>query len=188
MFPGWEFAAGTFLIGMAILLILFAGEASKSTAQFGVLVFVIGTAILLMAARFQALMDGIIFGPSLLVFNNQLGILSGLLWLIPVVTTFHFTGKYSENIYLRSLLGAALVLAASILMLQTSEHLMLLFWRQEIMSWKAVIVWFVAGFFFHFAGFQMQVKMANPIAFRLFLTYLGFFAVQEGIALIRSIQ
>jgi hypothetical protein len=140
-----------------------------------------------MAARFPGLMDGIIFGPSLIVFNNQLGILSGLLWLIPVMTTFQFSGKYAENIYLRSFLGAALVLAASILMLQTSEYTMLLFWRQEIMSWKAVVIWLVIGFFFHFAGNQMQVKMTNPIAFRLFLTYLGFFAVQEAISLVRSI-
>jgi hypothetical protein len=185
-FQGWEYAAGTFLIGLAVLLALFSSETSKSTTQFGMLVFAIGTGVLLMAARFEGLINGISFGPALLIVNNQLGLLSGLLWLIPVLTTFRFAGRYSENIYVRSLLGAILVLAASVFMMQTSESLMILFWKRDIMPWKALLLWFVAAFFFHFAGHQMQITISNPISFRLFLTYIGFFAAQLAINLIRS--
>jgi hypothetical protein len=185
--PGWEYATGVFLIGMTALLVLFAGETSRTTTQMVALVLIAGTGIVLMASRFDALMNGITFGPSLLPVNNQLGILSGLLWLLPVFTSLRIADKYTGNIYLRSLLGALFVLVPSIFVMLSSEWTLLLFWKQDIMPVKAVIVWFVAGFFFHFAINQMGAQKSNPVATRLYFVYLGFFIAAEVIHLLRPV-
>lgn len=182
---GAQFATGVFLLAMVALFGLFSGESTKGTVQAGILVFAVGTGILLMCARFHKLIGGITFGTSLVPVNNDLGILSGLLWFIPVFTSLRLAAKISDNIYLRALMGGLFVLVPSIFMMLTSESLNLFFWRQEVMTLKAIALWFVVGFFFHFAAGQLEVRHGNPIATRLYFTWFGFFAVQLGIVLLR---
>lgn len=182
--PGWEYSTGIFLAGIALLLVLFSAETSRSASQMAVLVFVVGTGILLMASRFPALMNGITFGPSLLPVNGQLGILSGLLWSIPVFTSLPIASRYTENIYLRALLGGLLVTVPSIFMMLSSERQLLIFWKQEVMPVKAVLIWLIAGFFFHFAIHQRGNQPRNPLAERLYFTWLGFFVAAEILQLL----
>jgi hypothetical protein len=166
------------------LLFLFSNESSRPTNQFIALTFVVGTGIILIAARFDLIMNGISYGPSLLPVNDQLGVLSGLLWLIPVVTSLRLTEKLSWNVYLRSLLGAVLVLAPSLFMLMSSDTQMLIFWDDYSVSVKAIIIWFVGAFFFHFAANQMDVQKSNPVATQLYFVYLGFFIAAEVLKLL----
>jgi hypothetical protein len=174
--PGAEYATAVFLLGITVLLVLFAGESTRATTQMVVMTFVVGTGIVLMAKRYEGLMNGITFGPSLLPVNDQLGALSGLLWLIPVVTSLRLAEQFTGNIYMRSLLGALLVLAPSLFMLLAADSQFLFFWNENAVSLKAVLLWFVGGFFFHFAANQLGVQKSNPVATRLYFVYLGFFA------------
>ncbi len=173
--PGYEYSTGIFLSVVTVILALFSGETSKSAQQVTILVFVVGTCILLMARRFPVLMDGIEFGPSLFPVNDQLGLACGLLWLLPVWTSIRLSTRFAENIYLRSFYGALLVLAPSVFMLMSSSNQFLIYWEEWTVSPKAIAIWFVLGFFFHFAVNALNVKGENPIATRLYFVYLGYF-------------
>ena len=144
-----------------------------------VMIFVVGTGILMMANRFEALMGGIEFGPGLFPLNEQCGVLTGLLWLLPVITSRQISERFTENLYLRSLYGALLVLAPSVFMLLSATNLQLLYWSDEGVSLKAIVVWFIAAYFFHFSSDVLNVKSENAIATRLYFVYLGYFFVAE---------
>lgn len=177
LFPGWEYSTAVFLIGSAILLGLFAGETSRTTGQIAILIFVAGTGIFLIAKRFDGIMGGMSFGPSLLPLNDQFGLTGGLLWLVPVLTSLRLSERFSENIYVRSLLGALLVLAPSLFVMLSADSQLLFFWKDYTVSLKAILMWFAGGFFFHFAANQMGIQKGNPIATRLYFVYLGFWIV-----------
>lgn len=173
--PGFEYSTAVFLIGLTVLLAMFAGETTRTTTQMVVLLFVVGTGIFLMANRYDSIVNGISLGPSLLPLNSEFGLLSGLLWLIPVVTSLQLAERFAGNIYTRSLLGGLLVLAPSLFMLLSANTQLLFFWDEQTVSVKAIIIWFAAGFFFHFAANQLGVQKSNPVATRLYFVYLGFF-------------
>ncbi len=181
--PGFEYSTAGFLLFLTLMLFLFSSEASRPTNQFIALVFVVGTGIILIAARFDLIMNGISYGPSLMPVNDQLGVLSGLLWLIPLLTSLRLSEKLSDNVYLRSLFGALFVLAPTLFMLMSSDSQMLIFWDDYSVSAKAIIIWFVGAFFFHFAANQMEVQKSNPIAAKLYFVYLGFFVAAEVLKL-----
>ena len=174
LFPGWEYSSAVFLVGSALVLGLFAGETSRTTGQIAVLIFVAGTGIFLIAKRFEGIMGGMSFGPSLLPLNDQFGLAGGLLWVIPVLTSLRLAERFSENIYVRSLLGALLVMAPSLFVMLSADSQLLFFWKEYTVSLKAILLWFAGGFFFHFAANQMGVERVNPMATRLYFVYLGF--------------
>jgi hypothetical protein len=179
LLPGWEYSTGVFLLSFTAILALFSTETSRNALQMTVMIFVVGTGILMMANRFEALMGGIEFGPGLFPLNEQCGVLTGLLWLLPVITSRQISERFTENLYLHSLYGALLVLAPSVFMLLSATNLQLLYWSDEGVSLKAIVVWFIAAYFFHFSSDVLNVKSENAIATRLYFVYLGYFFIAE---------
>jgi hypothetical protein len=177
LLPGWEYSTAVFLVLTTVILALFSEDTSKPANQVIIMIYVVGTGILLIGSRFEVILDGMNFGPSSLPVNQQVGVLSGLLWLVPVASSFRLSHRFSQNVYARSLFGAVLLLAPTLFMLMSSEAQMLFAWRNYSAPYKALILWFVGGFFFHYVANQMGVERRNPIATRIYFVYLGFFLV-----------
>ena len=142
-----------------------------------ILVYVVGTGLLLVGTRFEVVLDGMRFGSATIPINNNVGLISGLLWLLPVAGSLRIADRSDGNIYLGALLGAVLVLASSLFMILSSESHLLFYWPNTQYSLKPILVWFIAGFFFHFTANQMGVKRDNPIATSIYFVYLGYFFV-----------
>lgn len=183
LLPGWEYSTAVFLLLTTVILALFSEETSKPANQVMILIFVVGTGILLIGSRFEVILDGMNFGPSTFPVNQQVGAISGLLWLLPVTASFRLSHRFSENLYIRSLFGAILLLAPTLFMLLSSESQMLFAWRNYSAPYKALILWFIGGFFFHFVANQMGVERRNPIATRIYFVYLGYFLIAAILSL-----
>jgi hypothetical protein len=177
MLPGWPYSTSVFLITTTVILALFAGETNKQTTQVVILTFVVGTGIILLGSRFDNLMYGLSIGRGLLPINDDVGLISGLLWVIPVFTSLSLSNKISDNLYVRSLIGAVLVLTPSLFMLLSAEGLWLFSWIENAISVKVIIIWFILAFFLHFVANQMGAQKGNPIAIRLYYVYVGYFFV-----------
>ncbi len=160
------------LVLLFIFFLLFADRPNGMEIRYMILVFAVSTGLFVVAQKTGKPLGEISLGSALGPRLGEVPILSGFLWLLPVLLTFSYTEKFSSSIYVRALLGGLFVLVASIFLCANAPFLDFIVWesgRPEILSY---FTWFVGGFLFHFAGLQMQVSMKCSIAFPLFLIWL----------------
>jgi hypothetical protein len=175
--PGWLYMGTAELLLLIVVFALFASHFTPMNIRFNILVYVVGTGIFVIARTHPVLMGKFSFYDGLGPFAGNVGLLLGLPWLISVLFTYPIATRYSENMYARSLFGAVLITVPAYFFLFDADQLMFLYWTELNPSYAALITWFVAGFFFHFAGNQMQVRIENRMAIPLYCMWLGFHLV-----------
>lgn len=166
-----------YLLLLLLLFGLFAEKPEGLELRYVILLFVVGTGLFVVAERTGKPLGEISFGDALGPRLGQVPVLSGLLWLIPVVFSFSLTRKTTENIYLRALLGAVLVTVPAIFLSFNAPYLDFIHWENILPTAGSFLVWFIGGFLLHFAGIQMQVKLENPMAMTLYLCWISFQAI-----------
>jgi multidrug transporter EmrE-like cation transporter len=167
------YAGSGILVTCLMSYLLFAEEWSPAEIRYVILVFAVGTGVLTIAERNPMLLGSFSMGPGLGPFLGSLGLLCGLLVALPVLFTFPLTSRISDNIYLRSLIGALLVTVPAILISYNGEALAFFTWFDFVPSATGFIAWFVTAFFLHFAGQQFQVKAENPMALPLYIVWIS---------------
>lgn len=172
--PGWLYMGTAELLLLIVVFALFARHFTPMNIRFSILVYVVGTGLFVLARQHPSLMGEFSFYDGLGPFAGNVGLLLGLPWLIAVLFTYPVAARYSENIYGRSLFGAVLITVPAYFFLFDADQLMFMYWDELRPSYTALITWFVAGFFFHFAGNQMQVNVENRMAIPLYCMWLGF--------------
>jgi len=170
--PGCRYAGSALIAVGLITYLLFAGEWSPAEIRYVILVFAVGTGILAIAERNPAMFGSFSMGPGLGPFLGSVGLLCGLLVALPVLFSFPLTARLTDNIYLRSLFGGIMVTVPAILISYNGELLQFFTWFDFVPSASGFIIWFVIAFFLHFAGNQFQVKVENPMALPLYITWL----------------
>jgi len=107
-----------------------------------ILVFAVSTGLFVVAQKTGKPLGEISLGSALGPRLGEVPILSGFLWLLPVLLTFSYTEKFSSSIYVRALLGGLFVLVASIFLCANAPFLDFIVWesgRPEILSY---FTWF----------------------------------------------
>lgn len=171
--PGVLYCGSALLLLCLFAYLLFAGEWSSAEIRYVILVFAVGTGVLVVAERNPAMMGSFSMGEGLGPFLGSVGLLCGLLYALPTMFSFPLTARLTDNIYLRSLIGGIMVTVPAILISYNSNLLNFFTWFELVPSSTGFIVWFVVSFFLHFAGHQLQVKLENPIALTLYIVWIG---------------
>jgi len=140
--------------------------------RYMILVFAVSTGLFVVAQKTGKPLGEISLGNALGPRLGEVPVLSGLLWLLPVLFTFSYTEKFSSSIYVRALLGGLFVLTASIFLCANAPFLDFIVWESGRPEFLSYFTWFFGGFLFHFAGLQMQVQMKCSITLPLFLIWL----------------
>lgn len=174
LWPGWMYAGTGELLVLLAIYALSSTHWSGMTVRFGILTYAVSTGLIVVARTHASLMGDFTYGNGLGPFAGNVGLLLGLPWFLMVMLSFPVAIRYSENIYLRSLIGAILILVPAIFFFYNCEALDFIYWTEIFPPVKAFITWFVAGFFLHFAANQMQVKSDNSLAVPLYVTWLAF--------------
>lgn len=173
LLPGWMYSGSVLLLTSLIGYLLFAGPWSPSQIRFVILVFAVGTGILVIGERNPAMFGSFSMGDGLGPFFGSVGMLCGLLVALPTLFAYQVVGGLTENIYLRSLIGAVLVTVPAILISYNGEMLSFFSWFEIFPAFSGFIIWFAISFFLQFAGQQLQVKMENPMALPLYIIWIG---------------
>lgn len=163
-----------YLLALLVIFGLYSDRLSGMEMRYMVLLFVVGTGLFVIGERTDKPFGEISFGDALGPRLGQVPLLAGLLWLLPVVFSFPLTAKWSENIYLRALLGALLVTIPAVALSFNAPYLDFIHWENLRPTLGSFLTWFVGGFLLHFAGMQMQVKLENPIAMSLYVGWISF--------------
>ncbi len=173
LLPGWMYSGSALLLTTLIAYLLFAGPWSPAQIRFVILVFAVGTGILVIGERNPAMFGSFSMGDGLGPFFGSVGMLCGLLVALPTLFTYPIAGNLTENIYLRSLIGAVLVTVPAILISYNGEMLSFFTWFEIFPAFTGFIIWFAISFFLQFAGFQLQVTLDNPMALPLYIIWIG---------------
>lgn len=174
MLPGWSFSGTAELLVIALACTLFSDNWSPATVRFGIMVYAVTTGLLAVAKNHPALLGDFSFGIALGPYANSVGALIALPWYITIILSYAIATSLTENIYLRSLLGAVFGIVPAIFMMYNSEALDFYYWTALVPPIKAFVVWFMAIFILHFAGNQLEIRSANPIAKPLYIIWFGF--------------
>lgn len=174
LLPGWMYVGTIELLILAIIYGAFAVNFSPIMVRYGILCYVLGTGLMVVAQRSTGIMGEFSFGSALGPFMGSVGLFLGLTWFVPVMLSYAVAERFSENIYVGSLIGGLLVMVPGIFLLHNAASLDFFYWADEHSVIKPIIVWFVVGFFLHFAGRQMQVRSSNPAALPLYITWFAF--------------
>ncbi len=163
-----------FFLSLILTFSLFSRPLNSMEVRFIIMNFVVGVGLFMVAIKTGKLFGDFSFGDGLGFRAGEVPVLAGLLWLIPVLFSFHFTERISENIYLRALLGAVFISVPALFFSYNAPFLDIIHWGELQPPLSSFLVWFVGGFLLHFAGHQMQIRMENPMGFTLYLVWLGF--------------
>ena|SRR5688572_23252509 len=174
LLPGWPMIGLVLLLLLTTIYALFASDFTPMLLRFGVMVYAVTTALMVVAQRNPALMGEFSFGTALGPFFNNVGLLLGLPWFVLIICSFPIAQRLSENIYLRALFGALLFIVPATFMMYNAETLNFFYWENVFPPVQAFLVWFAVAFFLHFAGVQLQVKSEHPAALALYITWFAF--------------
>lgn len=173
LFSGYTYAGLALLLIHAITYILFSEKWSPAEIRFVLLSVAVGSGLLIVAQNHAGLLGqftmGIGLGPSM----GSLRLFCGLLLALPVVCTIPIAAKMTENLYLRSLIGAVLVTVPCIFASYNGSMLNYFEWFELYPAVSGFGVWFALAFFLHFAGHQFEVKLENAMALRLYILWIG---------------
>ena len=172
--PGYSFIGSILMAGLLVIYALYSDRLTGMEIRFSILVFAIGLGIFVVAEKSARLFGEFSFGFGLGPRMGETPVLSGLLWLVPVLFSFSWTAKLTANIYLRSAIGAVLVTVPTIFFSYNAPLLDFMHWGDMRPPASSFLTWFLTGFFMHFAGHQMQAKMENPLAIMLYAAWLLF--------------
>jgi hypothetical protein len=174
LLPGWMFAGSAVLLVLTIIYALYSRHWSGMTVRFGILTYAVASGIWVVARTHPSFMGDFTYGNAPGPFMGTVGLLVGLPWFLTVLFSIPLANRMSSNLYLRSLIGAALFLVPSLFFFYNCASLDFIYWTEVFPPMRAFILCFVAGFFFHFAASQMQVASENTMAVPLYVVWLGF--------------
>lgn len=172
--PGWSYAGTVEILVLAATGALFGANWSPITVRYGILVYTVITGLLAVAKNHPAIFGDFSFGNALGPFANNVGLLMAFPWFLAIIFSYPLAAQLSNNIYLRSLLGAAIAMVPSIFLLYNSSSLDFYYWTDIIPPLRVYVVFFIAFFILHFAGAQMQIRLSNPLLKPFYVMWFGF--------------
>ena len=165
------------LLLSAALLFYFHEQKDAQLFRFCLFVFVAGFAIELMGVNTGKIFGEYHYGEALGFKINAVPLIIGINWLLLTYCTGIISNKYSADIFVRSLIGALLMVLLDLLLEPVAMKHDFWHWQDDIIPIKNYVAWFGFSFFFNLLFQYFSFQKQNPLAEFLFVIQLLFFLV-----------
>lgn len=176
--PFESFAALTPLNLMLTLgiLLLFHREWNKASVFFFLTAFVLGFLVEWIGVHTQLIFGNYWYGATLGWKIQGIPVLIGVNWLVLIYCTSSVLTKLDVSIYLKSLLGAVMMVILDVLIEPVAIAFDFWSWQGGEIPLSNYIGWFFVAFalsfLYHRLSFSKMNKMARPILLAQFLFFL----------------
>jgi bisanhydrobacterioruberin hydratase len=159
------------------LILLLQKEVNADFWRFLIFVVAGGIGVELMGVKTGAIFGVYQYGDALGWKLNTVPFIIGINWFILSWTTMVVAERFSTNMYVRSLIGAALMTMLDVLIEQVCQQLDFWYWDLGTAPLRNYIAWFVISFFFQLMGQQLRLHRQNPLAISVLILQFVFFLV-----------
>ncbi len=159
------------------LMLLLQKEVNADFWRYLIFVVAGGIGVELMGVKTGAIFGAYHYGDALGWKLNTVPFIIGINWFILSWTTVVVAERFSTNMYVRSLIGAALMTLLDVLIEQVCQQLDFWYWDLGAAPLRNYVAWFVISFFFQLMGQQLRLHRQNPLAISVLILQFVFFLV-----------
>ncbi|MCF8308328.1 MAG: carotenoid biosynthesis protein [Bacteroidales bacterium] len=163
------------LLFSAILLTLFHEKFRPIQFVVFLVVFVASFFIELLGVQSGLIFGGYHYGSALGLKIGETPLLIGLNWLILIYMVYHFLQDWKVSIFLKSFIGAFVMLSYDLLLEPMAPKLDFWYWLDGSIPLQNYIAWWIISFAFFIIWNATGIKYKNRIAGTLLSTQLAFF-------------
>lgn len=155
--------------------VLFAPVLDGQTMRYFILCFAAGFAVELIGVDTGRVFGAYHYGDALGFKIKGVPLLIGINWLLLAFTALTLTEKIKASVYVRALIGAALMTGLDVLIEQLCSTLDFWYWDIGHAPIRNYIAWFVFSFFLQMVGQSMAIERRHPLGGLIYALQVLFF-------------
>ncbi len=163
------------LLISAGFLFYFHPNKDRNFYRFIILVYCAGFAIEMLGVQSGKIFGSYHYGNMLGFKVKETPLIIGLNWVVLTYCTGTIVQNLSQSFFVRSLLGATLMVAFDFFIEWYAPHADFWYWQNDVIPLQNFLAWFVFSFFFNLLFCSLQLEKKNSFALFLFLIQLLFF-------------
>jgi putative membrane protein len=163
------------LVMTALLLAYFHNDWSKSFLFFALVCFLTGYWVEVLGVKTKAIFGDYYYKTALSIKLWDVPLIIGLNWLILVYISGIISSLFSLNIWLKSALGAFLMVFLDYWIEPFAIKYNMWDWAGHIVPLQNYLAWYVVGFCLIFFFQSSSFKKSNPLAFPVYIIQCAFF-------------
>jgi putative membrane protein len=167
--------SGVTLTITTVFLLLFGDKTNGNFWRFVIFVFAAGFALEMVGVQSGKLFGVYYYGDNLGFKLKNVPLVIGLNWVFLTLCSLSIASKISENFYLRTIVGAILMVMLDALIEPLAGDLDFWHWMNDIIPLRNFGVWFIVSFFFNALAWQLRFKKYNEIASFIFILQIVYF-------------
>ena len=155
----------------------FEKEKNAKYFLFIAITFLVGFFVEVLGVSTGAIFGEYTYGKTLGFKWLNVPLVIGLNWVILIHCTRHFAEKFTSNILLLSIIGAALMVGLDVLIEPVAIRFDFWSWQESSIPIQNYLAWFIVSFLLHLTFKKLMPTSNNPLAIRLLYIEIAFFAV-----------
>lgn len=156
-------------------LFYFHAEKNRDFYRFILFVFAAGFAVELLGVETGKIFGSYHYGDSLGFKVKGTPPIIGLNWVVLTYCSGMIAMRWSNSIYLRSFIGAALMVLFDFFIELYAARADFWYWQDDRIPLQNFMAWFAFSYFFNLMFCNFKFEKQNPVAHFLFLIQLIFF-------------
>jgi putative membrane protein len=186
LFPDWfpRLTPLNLLLNAGLLIAVLPG-ADANYLRWSLLCAVAGFGIELMGVRTGVIFGKYTYGPSLGFAAGGVPLMIAVNWWMTAVCAFAIASRMSNQVWLRALIGAALMTFLDALIEPLATSLNFWYFEGGLAPVRNYVAWFVMGFFLQLMGITLGINPRNALAVTVFCLQALLFIVLNAVNIFR---
>lgn len=160
-----------------LCLVVFYPYQEKDFIRYAIFLFSAGFAVEMIGVQTGKIFGSYYYGYALGYKLKHVPLMIGLNWVMLTLSTQSIAQKLSNNLFVTSGIGAALMVFLDILIEQVAPKYHFWHWQNDMVPFQNYVAWFIISFFFHGLGSVMKFNKVNTMAVFIYSIQLFFFFI-----------
>lgn len=160
-----------------VLLLIYYPYKEKDFIRYVIFLFAAGFAVEMIGVQTGKIFGSYYYGYALGFKLKHVPIIIGLNWVMLTLSTQSIAQKFSNNLFVTSALGAALMVLLDVFIEQVAPKYHFWHWQNDVIPLQNYLAWFIISFLFHGLGSVMKFNKENKMAVFIYGIQLFFFFI-----------